>query len=491
MANLFKLLFFSKRNKRRFAMKKNITSTTEKTKFLRNLRGLDPERAGIDIGASSVFVCIADTQGRQEVREYPTFTSDLKNMANWLKQNGIKSVAMESTGVYWIPIFEILDPMGFEVVLANAYHLKNVPGRKTDVKDCQWIQQLHSNGLLSASFRPSDEFVRLRSFVRQRRGLFERASIHVQLMHKALTQMNIQLHLVLSDLTGKTGLQIIQAMIAGERDPNKLASHRQSPCRKSEAEIAKALEGTWREEHLFALRQAYEAYEFYHRQVMECEQAIHSLLAVLSSSNHFHKPSSTVAARPEVQSQLHAKKQAKKTTYNRSPYHFDVVAMVQPTLPCGIDLTAIPGIDANILLAILSETGTDMSKWRTVKHFCSWLGLCPGSKISGGKVLSSKTKPSNNRVAHALRLAANTLHRSKTALGAFFRRMRARLGAPKAITATAHKLARILYRMLKYGKTYEELGAGYYEHRYRERVLRNLTKTAVAMGYQLVPSAQA
>jgi len=461
-------------------MKKCNVLTIEKTK---DFRHLDPTRAGIDIGANSIFVCISNLQGQQEVREYPTFTADLKNMADWLKAQGVKSVAMESTGVYWIPVFEILDSLGFEVVLANAYHLKNVPGRKTDVKDSQWIQQLHSNGLLSASFRPSDDFVRLRSFVRQRRQLFEKAGIHVQLMHKALVQMNVQMHQVLSDLTGKTGLLIIQAIIKGERDPQKLASHRQGKCKKSEEDIAKALEGTWREEHLFALRQAYEAYEFYHRQIMECEQAIHKLLSTL-----FPPPFSVAAPMdPQPPAALPHKKRLKKTTYNRSPYYFDAAEAIQPVCR-GIDLTAIPGIDSNTLLVLLSEIGTDMSKWRSEKHFCSWLGLCPGSKISGGKILSSRSKPSNNRAAHALRLAAYTLYRSKTSLGAFFRRMRTRLGAPKAITATAHRLARIIYRMLKYSKQYEELGSEYYEKQHKERVVNNLKKRAQEMGYQLVPS---
>jgi transposase len=458
------------------------------------LRGLDPTRAGIDVGASSVFVCVSDEKGHQEVREYVTFTKDLTNMAQWLKERGVESVAMESTGVYWIPVFEILEPMGFDVILANAHHLKNVPGRKTDVKDAQWIQQLHSNGLLSGSFRPSDDFVRLRAYVRQRKQLFERAGIHIQLMQKALVQMNVQMHLAVTDITGKTGFSIIQAILQGERNPATLASHRQGGCKKSHEEIAKALEGNWREEHLFALRQAYEAYEFYHNQIMECEKAIQQILPTLTTPDFSTSPRGVtqgdmwVPFSPQEPAPKKKKTLQKKTGYNRSPYHFNAVEQVQQVCS-GVDLTDIPGIDANTLLVIISEIGTDISKWKTVKHFASWLGLCPGSKISGGKILSSKTKPSNNRVAHALRLASNSLYRSDTALGAFFRRMRSRLGAPKAITAAAHKLAKIIYRMLKYGVSYKELGADYYEQIHKERILANLKKKATEFGLQLVPTA--
>jgi transposase len=460
-----------------------MTKHTKKSTSTANiLRGLDSQRAGIDIGSSSVFVCVSNTQGQQEVREYSMFTRDLISMANWLKARNIKSIAMESTGSYWIPVFEILDERGFEVILTNAHHLKSVPGRKTDVKDCQWIQQLHSNGLLRGSFRPSDDFVQLRAYVRHRKQLFSRAGIQVQLMQKALLQMNVQLNLVISDITGKTGLSIIQAILGGERDPMKLASYRDLRCKKNVNEIAKALEANWREEHLFVLKQAYDAYEFHHRQIIDCEKKIQELLPDLVPTN-----SIVVDKAPSKVSEHYT---AKKSSFNRSPYCFDAVAQVKKVCG-GIDLTEIPGIDANTLLVIISEIGTDMSKWKNEKHFASWLGLCPGNKISGGKVLSSKTKPSSNRVACALRLAAYTLHRSQTALGAFFRRMRSRLGAPKAITACAHKLARILYRMLKYGVTYKELGADYYDQLYKARILANLEKKAKEFGCKLVPSEEA
>lgn len=467
---------------------------TRKASRKATMRGLDPKRAGIDIGASSVFVCVSDSNGHQQVKEYSTFTRDLKSMASWLKTCRVESIAMESTGVYWIPVFEILDTEGFEVLLVNAHHLKNVPGRKTDVKDCQWIQQLHSHGLLRGSFRPTDDFVCLRAYVRQRRQLTERAGTHVQLMQKALIQMNVQINLVLSDITGKTGLSIIQAIIRGERDPIQLASYREKNCRKSREEIAKALEGNWRKEHLLALRQAYEAYEFYHKQIFECENEIRKIVPALTPPEFIpSKPCPTniweqFSPNSEVKDQSPIEKK-RKCSYNRSPYHFDVAGQIK-TLCRGIDLTQIPGIEGNTLLAILSEIGTDMSRWPTVKHFTSWLGLCPGSKISGGKILSSKTKPTNNRAAHALRLAANTLYRSDSGLGAFFRRMRSRLGAPKAITAAAHKLAKLIYRMLKYGKSYKEVGADYYDKIHKERVLFNLRKKAAEFQFVLVPDVQ-
>jgi hypothetical protein len=338
------------------------------------LSQLDPQKAGIDVGAASVFVCVSDSAGSQDVREYHTFTEDLESLAKWLKDRGIESIAMESTGVYWIPIFEILDSQGFEVLLANAYHLKNVPGRKTDVKDCQWIQQLHSCGLLSGSFRPTDEFVRLRAYARQRRQLFERASIQVQLMHKAFTQMNIQLNHVISDITGKTGLSIVQAILRGERDPLTLANYRDPRCKKDVKEIAKALKGNWREEHLFTLRQAYEAYEFHHKHVMECEQEIHRLLKQMEGPGL--KDPSHLSQNQQDGPVI--KKFNKKTIYDRSPYHFDTRDLMGEI--CGVDLTEIPGIDSNLAITILAEIGTDMSKWKSDKHFVSWLGLCPGNK---------------------------------------------------------------------------------------------------------------
>lgn len=459
-------------------MKKN-------TKFVKTtpapLSLLNPKCAGIDVGASELFVCIATNSSKQEVRSFPTFTADLKSMIDWLKGNGIESVAMESTGVYWIVPYEMLEEAGFEVLLVNARFFKSVPGRKTDVQDCQWIQQLHSYGLLRGSFRPSHEIVELRAYVRQRSRLFEAAGTQVQLMHKALTQMNIQLNHVISDITGVSGLNIIRAILEGKRDPKALANLSTGGCRKNMDMIAKALEGNFRKEHVFALEQAHEAYEFFHKQIRKCEEAIE---AILSSIQIEPPPPSSPADNEPVPPSF--KKCARKTRSNRSPYYFNAPAAIKRITVA--DLTTIPGIDANTAMKILSEIGTDTSQWSNAKAFASWLGLCPGNKISGGKVLSSRTKSSGNRAAQALRMAAASLYRSQTAIGAFFRRMRARLGAPKAITAAAHKLARVLYRMMTDGKNYREVGEDYYEQQYQARVIANLTKRAKELGYTLTPA---
>jgi transposase len=442
---------------------------------------LNPKCAGIDVGASELFVCIAKNPSEQEVRSFPTFTADLKRMVLWLKENGVKSVAMESTGVYWIVPYEMLEAAGFEVLLVNARFFKSVPGRKTDVQDCQWIQQLHSYGLLRGSFRPSHEIVELRTYVRQRSRLFETAGMQVQLMHKALIQMNIQLNHVISDITGVTGLKIIQAILQGTRNPETLANLSVGNCRKNREIIAKALEGNFRKEHLFALEQAYEAYEFFHRQIHNCEEAIERLLSSIQAAT---PPSSFSSDNDKNSSETSSStKRACKTQANRSPYYFNAPAEIKKVTVA--DLTTIPGIDANTAMKILSEIGTDTSQWANAKAFASWLGLSPGNKISGGKVLSSKTKPSDNRAAQALRMAASSLYRSKTAIGAFFRRMRAKLGAPKAITAAAHKLARILYRMLTEGTNYREIGENYYEQQYQARVVASLSRRAAELGYVL------
>lgn len=459
-------------------MKKSIKS--QKT-IPANLSHLNPNCAGIDIGAAELFVCIAKDSSNQEVRAFPTFTADIKQMIEWLKRNGVESVAMESTGSYWIVPYEMMEEAGLEVVLANAKFFRAVPGRKTDVQDCQWIQQLHSYGLLSGSFRPSNDIVELRAYVRQRSRLFESAATQVQLMHKALIQMNIQLNHVISDITGATGMNIVQAILRGERDPVILSNLSEGLCRKKMELIAKALEGNYRSEHLLGLKQAYEAYEFFHRQVHECEEVIQKTLQQIQKQEVEEESNQLKKSR----SQEKKSKSKIKKTYNRSPYHFDASKEIKKITKA--DLTTIPGISESTAMTILSEIGTDMSRWRSSKAFVSWLGLCPGNKISGGKVLSSKTKPSDNKVAQALRLSAFTLYRSGCYLGAFFRRMRARLGAPKAITAAAHKLAKILYRMLSTGEDYRELGENYYEQRHQNRVLANLQKRAKEIGYKLIP----
>lgn len=448
------------------------------------LSQLNPKCAGIDVGATELFVCIAKSSSQQEVRTFSTFTADIKLMIKWLKENQVESVSMESTGVYWIPPYELLEEAGFEVLLVNARFFKAVPGRKTDVQDCQWIQQLHSYGLLRGSFRPSSEIIALRSYVRQRSRLFEAAGTQVQLMHKSLTQMNVQLNHVISDITGVTGLNIVRAILKGMRDPKALAELSVAGCRKNKNLIEKALEGNYREEHVFSLEQAYEAYEFFHTQIIKCEQAIEKILESIQPKE---PPKELEVADKTIktkESPITSRKR-KKTAANRSPYYFDAPEALHKVT--GVDLTTIPGIDANTAVKILSEIGTDMSRWHSSKAFASWLGLCPGNKISGGKILNSKTKPSDNKAAHALRMAASSLYKATCYLGSFFRRMRARLGAPKAITAVAHKLAKILYRMLVNGENYHELGENYYEQQHQERVVANLKKRAKEIGYVLIP----
>ena len=377
----------------------------KKSKKTQILTKLNPQVAGIDVGSKSCYVCIGLADGTQEVREFPNFTAVFNAMVAWFKANGIKSVAMESTGSFWIPIYEIIDQAGIEVNVVNARHLKTVPGRKTDVKDCQWIQHLHACGLLSGSFRPDDECVRLRSHVRQRSRTIESASTQVLLMHKALIQMNVRMNLVLRDIKGLTGMKIIKAIISGTHDPKVLAQFRDPHCKKSVSEIEKALEGNYRPEHVFALAQAVKAYEFFHAQAKESEQEIEKILASWTEAENVPVGENGGGAK----SSSKKKKNSTKTSTKKGAYSFDPAAYCRQIL--GVDLTEIPGIDGNTLMKILAEIGTDMSKFSSGKQFASWLGLCPGNKISGGKVLNSKTKPSANRAAATLRLSASTLAR--------------------------------------------------------------------------------
>lgn len=434
----------------------------------KNLQHLNLNAAGIDIGSRSHFVAVPEGADDQPVREFETFTADLYRLADWLISCGITTVAMESTGTYWIPAFEILEGRGLEVKLVNARHVKNVPGRKTDVLDCQWIQQLHTFGLLEGAFRPPEQICALRGYIRNRMNQVRYASVHIQHMQKALTQMNLLLHNVVSDITGVTGMRIIKAILAGERDPKVLATMRDPRCRNSIETIAKSLQGNYRQEHLFSLKQAVQGFEFYQSQVVECDQEIKVLLACFDSVADDERP------RHPKEPKRPRKKPA---TFNLQNELYRV---------SGVDLTRIDGVDSSIALKVLSETGFDMNRWKSAKQFASWLGLSPGSKISGGKRLSGKTKPVVNRAATALRMAASSLMRSSCGLGAYLRRMKARLGSPKAITATAHKLARLVYSMLKYGTEYVDQGQDYYEQRYKSRAIRNLKKRAQELGYDLI-----
>lgn len=378
---------------------------------------------------------------------------------------------MESTGVYWIPLFQILETRGFEVKLVNAQHVKTLPGRKTDVLDCQWLQQLHSYGLLAGSFRPMDQICVLRSYIRQRDTLIKSACIHIQRMQKALTLMNVQLHQVVSDLSGTTGMAIIRAMVAGEHNPQTLAALRHHRSQRSEAEIAQALQGDYRREHLFILQQELQLYEVYQVQIAACDQQIEQCLSGFDA-----KVDLTEQPLPAAKYKRH-KPQDNQPAFDLRTYLYRM---------SGIDFTQIDGMGVLTVQTILSEVGLDSSRFPSVKHFTSWLGLCPGSRITGGKVKSSATRRVINRAANAFRMAAQAAGKSHSALGAFYRRLRARLGAPKAITATAHKIARIFYHLWTTGQEYVDPGADYYEQRYRERTLKNLQKRAQALGMELV-----
>jgi transposase len=434
-----------------------------------------PHAAGIDCGATQHFVAVPPDRDPQPVRAFRTFTADLHALADWLEQCGIDTVAMESTGVYWIALFEILEVRGFKAYLVEPGKIKNAPGRKTDVVDCQWLQQLHSCGLLTASFRPADDICMLRSYMRQRDMLVRYAAQHVQHMQKALTEMNVQLHHVLDDLLSATGTRIIQAILEGERDATTLAAMRDERCKNDEATIARALEGNWREDHLFALKQAYDLYQVYHGQLAEVDARVEAYL-------HRFEDKSAGQTRPE-------RRRERRRTRKRNEPTFDMSNLLYRMT--GVDLTAIDGIGGHLALSLISEIGIDMSPWKSDKPFASWLCLAPGNHKSGGKQnrRKSATRPRSKRAAQDFRMAAFAVSRSDTALGAFYRRLRARIGSPKAITATAHKIAKIVYNMLKYGTAYVDRGVQYYEDQDRHRVVKNLHRRAEQLGFTLQPKA--
>jgi transposase len=399
------------------------------------------------------------------------FYSGLAQLADWLKSCGVKTVVMQSTGVYWIPLYEVLEDCGFEVYLVNARHTKNLPGRKSDVQESQWLLKLHTYGLLSNSFQPPAEIRVLRTYWRQRGEHVAGAAICILRMQKVLTQMNVQLANVISDISGLTGQAIIRAILKGERDPLKLAALSDWRVHASREEIAKSLEGNWRPELLFVLQQEVDMYDTYQRRVAECDQQLQKHLA-------------TFADTLSVQAPPKGKAKTKKAAAKNAP-RFDLSSELQRIT--GVDLTSIDGIDVMVSQTILSEVGLDMSRWKTEAHFSSWLGLRPDNRISGDKVLGRGTRRVVNRAATALRQAANTLLRSRSYLGAQFRRLRTKLGAPKAITAMAHRLARLVYRMLKYGQAYVDKGTEYYEHRFREQQIQLLTRRAAKFGLQITP----
>jgi len=427
--------------------------------------------AGIDIGSRIQVAAVPPELSDDPVQTFQSFTADIERMANWLISVGITTVAMESTGVYWIPVYEILEDHGLTVVLANARDCKAVPGRKSDVNDAQWIQRLHACGLLRASFHPARDIAALRAYMRIRDRHLEYAAAHLQHMQKALTLMNLQLHHVLSDISGVTGLKIIRAIVSGERDPDVLASMRDVRCHESIQTIRASLVGNYQPEHVFALSQAVALFDVYQARIADCDRQIENSLQLLN------------ADRPEPEALLPPPRT--KTKQANAP-KFDVRSMLYQLT--GTDLTLIHGIGPSIALSLVAECGTDLSKWPTEKHFTSWLCLSPGCKISGGKVLSSHTRKSSSRLASQLRLVAVNVGRTETALGAFYRRLAARIGKAKAVTATARKIAILFYRTMRFGMQYVDPGVDQYEQRYRERVVKQLQRRAAHFGFSLQPT---
>ena len=432
------------------------------------LSTIHPNAAGLDVGATFHVVAVPADRDAPPVRTFRTFSGDLHQLADWLTEVGITTVAMESTGVYWIPVFEILEARGFEVLLVNARDVKHVPGRKSDVNDAQWLQQLHTYGLLRSSFRPREGLAQLRAYLRHRERLVEYAAAHIQHMQKALIQMNVQLHHVVTDITGVTGMRIIRAIVSGIQEPEALAEFRDARCAASPQTIRAALTGNYRPEHVFALRQALELYDVHQAKIAECDTELETVLRTLNAER-----TTPDAPLPAVR---HAKGR-NEPTFDARPALYNLL---------GADLTQIHGFGAYTVLRLVSECGDDMSKWPTAKHFTSWLSLAPGNKVSGGRLLSSKTRRSANRAAALLRIAAVNIGRTQTALGAFYRRLAGRTGKAKAVTATARKLAILFYNALRFGMTYVDPGASYYEERYRQRVLDNLRRRAHQLGFTLI-----
>jgi len=446
------------------------------------LEVMHPHAAGIDVGNSAHYVAVRPARDPDPVRRFGCFTADLHRLADWLQQCGVTTVAMQSTGVYWIPLYEILDARGLEVYLVNARHTKNLPGRKSDVQESQWLLKLHTYGLLRNSFHPPAEIRVVRTYWRQRGDHVQAVSTCIQRMQKVLTQMNIQLANVISDLSGWTGQRIVRAILAGERDPDTLAALSHPGIHATRDVIARSLEGTWQPDLLFVLQQEVTMYDAYQQRIAECDQALEQHLKGIADKVADTRPNADPSpTTPEEK--LPARPTRRRKAGSHAP-QFDVGRELHRI--SGVDLTRIDGIDVGVAQTVISEVGVDMTRWPTEAHFASWLGLCPDNRISGDRVLRKGTRHVVNRAATALRLAATTLLRSQSYLGAQYRRLRGKLGAPKAITAMAHKLARLVYRMLKWGHEYVDKGLQYYEERHRRQQVQLLTKRAAKLGLQIV-----
>lgn len=435
------------------------------------LEEINPNAAGLDCGAAEHVIAVPPDRDPRPVQTFGVFTGELHALADWLAACRVTHVAMEATGVYWIPVYEILEARGFQVSLVNARHVKNVPGRKTDVSDAEWLRDLHMMGLLRGSFRPADDIMPLRAYLRHRTALLQGAAAHVQCMQKALVQMNVQLPLVVSDITGQTGMRIVRDLVAGERDPRVLARHRDPRCRASESDIVAALTGNYRPEHVLALTQHLALYDAHQVQLAACDTAIAAHLDPLA------------AAAPEPATPLPPPRDPHRKVVKNEPA-FELRTPLHRLT--GTDLSQIDGLGPYTALRLIAELGTDMSRWPTERHFTSWLTLAPRNKISGGRLLSSRTQPSANRAATMLRVAAMSLGRGDTALGAFYRRLAARVGKAKAITATARKLALHVYHALKGDRPYADPGAAAYDARFRAQQFRRLQQRAQHLGFALV-----
>jgi len=447
------------------------TAAQTESRPFEGLHRLQPHAAGADIGAHEIVVCVPGPADTQLVRTFGTYTADLESLAAWLTAHHVETIAMESTGIYWIPLFELLEQHDFRCCLINAATIKRMPGRKSDVADAQWIQTLHSYGLLSASFRPEADLIALRTLLRHRAQLIQHRSPHILHMQKALLQMNLQLSQVLSDVTGETGLNIIRAIVAGERDPHVLAAWRNSRCHKAEAEIALALTGTWREEHLFVLQQSLALFDFYSQQITACDTEIERTYAAIRPD--------WGSAQPELppldhKPRSHSKNQPQGVQVREHLYRI-----------VGVDLLAVPGFSASNAQTIITEAGSSLERFPSVKHFCSWLSLAPHNDISGGKVLRSYRLKNHNRAGQAFIQAAAALIRSDTVFGAFYRRLKSRIGPAQALIATAHKLARVVYKMLKDKVPYEHTTAQEEDARFREREIAYLRQRATKLGLTL------
>lgn len=435
-----------------------------------HLEIVHPDAAGIDIGNETHYVAVPPARDSEPVRRFGCTTAELRELAGWLQQCGIRTVAMQSTGVYWIPVYDILEEAGLEVYLVNARETKNLPGKKTDVQESQWLMKLHTYGLLRNSFRPAQQIRMMRTYWRQRNDLVQSAGRHIQRIQKVLTQMNVQLANVISDLGGVTGQAILKAILGGERDPRELAAYREGRVKASEEEIARSLEGNWQEDLLFVLQQEQEGYEFCQRQMAQCDAQL---------EQHLKQQEDRRAGASLPEEKRKGRRKKKKGNAPQFGLRDELFRMT------GADLTRIDGIDVMTATTVISEAGWDMTKWRTENHFVSWLRLCPDNRISGDRVIGKGRLPTNNRLSLAFKMAASTLRASDTYLGAQFRRLRTRLEAPVAIKAMAAKLARLVYRMLRYGMQYVDQGAELYEARHRQRQIHSLKLKAAELGFAI------